>query len=192
MHDHERSFARLRLGPARRFGAGIRCTANAIMRVVEGHVALVGTLHIHLDKDGAGQDVGNGEEHVADFGQADLVWLADLYHRLGVGFVAELGARSADDRPHFADNATAGRDVDGVCNAVDTVWEVGNLAICVVLECGVDSGCVVRLPVTCFLVNKLNNKAVRVKKPLPLAPASFTEAKADAGYSVYCGCGLVK
>jgi hypothetical protein len=103
----------------------------------------------------------------------------------------ELAARGADDRPDVADNTTAGWDVDGVCYAVDAVWKVGDLAVGVVLEGGVDSCCVVRLPVACLkLVDYARNNCMY--EDLPLAPASFTEAKADAGYCVYCGCDLVK
>jgi hypothetical protein len=71
------------------------------------------------------------------------------------------------------------------------VGEVGDLAVGVVLQGGVDSCCVVRLPVACSKsVNYVRNDYVY--ENLPLAPASLTEAKADAGYCVYCGCDLVK
>ena len=150
VHDQESSFARLRLGLARGFGARIRSTTNAVMRVVEGNVALIAAFHIHFDENGAGQDVGNSEEHVAKLGQSNLAWFADLYHRLGIGFITELFARSADDGPDFANDSTTGRNVDGVRHAVDTVWEIGYLAVRIVLECSIDSGCVVCLSVTCF------------------------------------------
>lgn len=61
---HESRFARLRRRLARFLDARVGRAAYAGVRVVKTDIAGRGPGHVDFDQDGAGEDVGDGEEHV--------------------------------------------------------------------------------------------------------------------------------
>lgn len=140
-------------------GAGVRVRAGGVdlrvdgasdaeVRVPDADVALGRAGHVDLHEDGAGEDLGDGEQHVADLRDADVAGVSDLQHHARVGGVLELRPDGADGRPDLADDAGARWDGDRVRDHVDSLREVGDLAARVRKQGGVDSGGVVGRSVT--------------------------------------------
>lgn len=134
--------------------AGVGGAADACVRVVQADGARVGGGHVDFEEDGAGEDVGDGEEEVGEFGGAGFVGVADAEEGAGGGGGGEEGAGGGQGGPDFADEAAAGRDVDGVGYDVDAVREVGDGAVGVAAEGGVDGGCVVCLAVAWMVLEE--------------------------------------
>jgi hypothetical protein len=81
---------------------GASSTSKTEVRVEEAHVSSLEAGHVDLDELAAGQDVGNGEEHVDELRNADLAGISDLDHRHGVVGILELGSSGADLGPYLS------------------------------------------------------------------------------------------
>lgn len=74
------------------FDEGVGGPADPEVRVPESDVARVGASDVNFDEDAAGEDVGDGEDHVGELGDADVAVVADFDHgERGVG-VLEVAA----------------------------------------------------------------------------------------------------
>lgn len=81
---------------------GASGSSKAEVGVEETNVSSLEAGHVDLDELAAGEDVGNGEEHVDKLRNADLAGRSDLDHWHGVVGVLELGSSGANLRPNFS------------------------------------------------------------------------------------------
>lgn len=84
---------------------GTSSTSKTEVGVEETNISSLEAGHVDLDELAAGEDVGNGEEHVDELRNADLAGISDLDHRHGVVGVLELGSSGADLRPDLSVDA---------------------------------------------------------------------------------------
>ncbi|CAI6089739.1 unnamed protein product [Clonostachys chloroleuca] len=158
MHEHEGTNA-LRVGRGSLLGSlaalvglqvGTSGATDAEVDVPETSGALAGGLEIPLHEDGTGLRTLGLNHEVGNLNIANIAWLADLEHGLGVGLVEELGVgtSSHDQRPDLTNNLDVLGDLDGVADDVGTVGEVDNLALSGTVEGSLDSGSIISLTVT--------------------------------------------
>lgn len=81
---------------------GSSSTSNAEVSVEESDVSSLQAGHVHLDKLAAGKNVGNGEEHIDELGNAELARLSDLDHGNRLVGILELVASGANLRPNLS------------------------------------------------------------------------------------------
>ncbi|CAG9937310.1 unnamed protein product [Clonostachys rosea f. rosea IK726] len=125
-------------------------TTDAEVDVPETSGALAGGLEVPLHEDGTGLRTLGLDHEVGNLNIANIAWLADLEHGLGVGLVEELGVgtSSHDQRPDLTNNLDVLGDLDGVADDVSTVREVDNLALSGTVESSLDGGGIISLAVT--------------------------------------------
>ncbi|CAH0048977.1 unnamed protein product [Clonostachys solani] len=158
VHEHEGTNA-LRVGRGGLGGSlaalvglqvGTSRTTDTEVDVPETGGALAGGLEVPLHEDGTRLRTLGLNHEVGNLDIANIAWLADLEHGLGVGLVEELGVgtSSHDQRPDLTNNLDVLGDLDGVADDVSTVGEVDNLALSSAVESSLDSGGIISSTVT--------------------------------------------
>lgn len=156
MEQEEGGHAAGRVAAARGGGLDERVgrAADAEVAVPERDVARVGAGDVDFDEDAAGEDVGDGEEHVGELRDADVPAVADFDHlERGVG-VLEVAACGRDGGPDLADHDGAGGEEKGVGHNVDAVREEQDLASGIGRDDGVEIVGVIRTPVSVHWITR--------------------------------------